>query len=151
MKFPYKAFPRNPSEAFPDRTSELIPYLPITLSYAGKSFDTVALADSGASHCLFPGMLGVGLGIDVEKGAKQKIYGLGRGQVIVHFHEINLKLADCEWTARVGFTMNDLGTTGLLGQSGFFINFRVIFDRMENCVIVNKRTLLQRALTGLGL
>lgn len=81
MKFPYHEFPRNPTQAFPDDTSRLIPLVPIVLRNGDKEFEIDALVDSGASSCLFAGMLGLGLGLDVEKAPFQEIYGLGRGVV----------------------------------------------------------------------
>ena len=50
-----------------------------------------------------------------------------------------------------GFSFDTIGIDGLLGQRGFFDNFRVVLDRADNCIIVNKRSLIQKTLTKFGL
>ena len=151
MRFPYQERPRNPSEAFPNVTSRSVPIIPVTLSSKGQSFTMDALVDSGADNCIFPGMLGVGLGIEVQRGPKQKIFGLGGRVIEAHFHHVKLKVGNAECDVYAGFTFDSIGISGLLGQRGFFDHFRVIFDRSDNSVIINPRTALQKFLTGLGL
>lgn len=151
MRFPYQERPRKPSEAFPNATNRLVSIIPITLSFNDQSFTLDALVDSGADSCLFPGMLGVGLGIEVHKCPKQSITGLGGRVVEARFHKVKLQVGNVECDIYAGFTFDTIGISGLLGQRGFFDNFRVTFDRAENCVIVNKGTAFQRLLTRLGL
>lgn len=103
--------------------------------------------DSGASGCLFPGMLGIALGLEVHKGPTQQITGLGHKEITAHFHNITLKLGNIEWKVYAGFSFDYLGATGLLGQRGFFDNFRVIFDRSAECIIIKKRTIIQQLFT----
>lgn len=151
MKFPYQERPRKSSAAFPDVTSRLVSVIPVTLSFNDQSFTLDALVDSGADSCIFPGMLGVRLGIGVHNCPKQSITGLGAKVIEAHFHQVKLKVGNVECDVYAGFTFDTIGISGLLGQRGFFDNFRVTFDRVENCVIVNRRTVLQRLLTRLGI
>ena len=151
MKFPYHELPRNPTPAFPKETSRLIPLVPIVLKNGDKEFEIDALVDSGASSCLFAGMLGVGLGLDVQKGPSQKIYGLGKGEVTAYFHKITLQIGDVVWNEYVGFCFENFRVDGLLGQKGFFSSFRVIFDYAAGCVVIHKRNFFQRFLTTIGL
>jgi hypothetical protein len=150
MKFPYIEFPIDPSPAFPDRHSDLRPYIPILLKNGDKEFEITALVDSGASHCLFPQMLGIGLGLNVSQGPTQKIGGLGGKVITAHFHEITFQLGNVSWKAYVGFSPSALGTTGLLGHNGFFSRFKVIFDRSAACLIVRKRSAMDKILTALN-
>lgn len=151
MKFPYQEHPRQPSEAFPDTTSRIVPFIPVTIIYKQKPITIDALVDSGADNCIFPGMLGVALGIDVHNGPKQLISGLGARIIEARFHNVLLRVGNVEIKVYAGFTFDTIGTTGLLGQRGFFDNFRVVFDRSDNCVIVNKRSFPQKFLTKCGL
>ncbi len=150
MKFPYQERPRSPSPAFPSAKSYLVPFIPIVVRNGSKQIEVDALVDSGASGCLFPGMLGIALGLDIYKGPTQAITGLGNKEVTAHFHTIRLKLGEEEWQVYAGFSFDYLGATGLLGQRGFFDNFRVIFDYKKECVMVNKRSLSQKLLTLVG-
>lgn len=150
MKFPYQERPRSPSPAFPEAKTYLAPFISIIVKNGDKEVEVDALADSGASGCLFPGMLGIALGIDVYKGPIQAITGLGNKEVTAHFHKIRLRLGKEEWEAYAGFSFDYLGATGLLGQRSFFDHFRVIFDYQTECIIVNKRTISQKILTLVG-
>ena len=151
MKFPYQERPRNPSEAFPDTNTRLVSLIPITVSFQSKSVTIDALVDLGADNCIFPGMLGEALGINVHSGPKQLISGLGARIIEARFHHVILKIGNIEIEVYAGFSFDTIGIDGLLGQRGFFDNFRVILDRTDNCVIVNKRSLVQKDLTKLGL
>ena len=150
MKFPYHELPRNPTPAFPKETRRLVPLVPVVLRNGDKEFEINALVDSGASSCLFAGMLGVGLGLDVSKGPPQKIYGLGRGEVTAYYHKVTLQVGDIVWDEYVGFCFDNFRVDGLLGQKGFFSNFRVVLDHEARCVIVHKRNFFQKFLTNTG-
>ena len=110
-----------------------------------------ALADSGASSCLFAGMIGLGLGLDVEKGPTQKIYGLGRGEVTAHYHHITLQIGGFSWEEYVGFCFDNFRVNGLLGQKGFFSNFRVTFDYEARYVSVSRRGFASKLLSMIGM
>lgn len=150
MKFPYQERPRNPSDAFPNVTSRAVPIIPVTLSFGDRSITLDALVDSGADNCIFPGMLGVGLGIDVNRGPRQNIFGLGGRVIEARFHRVKLSMGSMQCEVYAGFTFDTIGMSGLLGQRGFLDHFRVVFDRSENCVMVNRRAVLQRLLTKFG-
>ena len=149
MKFPYQEYPREPSEAFPDSRTRLSPIIPISVTTPKKSVMIDALVDSGADHCIFPGMLGVALGIDVNKGPKQLISGLGGRVIEARFHSIQLKLGRHLVGVCAGFSFDTIGVTGLLGQKGFFDNFKVIFDRSSQFIIVKRHSVFQKLLSSL--
>ncbi|MBI4432304.1 MAG: aspartyl protease family protein [Candidatus Omnitrophica bacterium] len=89
MRFPYQQHSRNASEAFPQKTTRLLPIIPVT--FHGKEQITIdMLVDSGASACLVPGFLGIALGIDVHSGPRQKITGLGGRQVEARYHNVDM-------------------------------------------------------------
>ncbi len=147
MKFPYVELPRNPSPAFPNATTTLQPQIPIRVRYGDKEFEIYSLVDSGAACCIFPLNLGLGLGIDVEKGPTQRIGGLGGKIINAHFHEVFLRLGRYSWKAYVAFSPDYLGTSSLLGQRGFFSEFRVTFDRRSRCTVIEKNNWWQQFLT----
>lgn len=152
MKFPYQERPRQPSEAFPDDTRRLVSLVPVTLTSTSKekSITLDALVDSGADSCIFPGMIGIALGINVHEGPKQLISGLGGRQVEARFHYIKLRIGNIQFDVYAGFSFDTIGISGLLGQRGFFDNLRVVFDRTDNSVIINRRSCVHKLLTKLG-
>ena len=151
MKFPYHEIPRNPTLAFPDHNSRLVPIVPILLKNGDKEFEIDALVDSGASSCLFAGMLGLGLGLDVKRGPSQPIYGIGSGNVIAYYHNITLQIGNVVWQEYVGFCFDNFRIDGILGQKGFFNNFKVNLDYQAKCVMVHRRNMFQKVLTQIGI
>ena len=97
---------------------------------------------------MFAGMIGVGLGLDVPKGPAQKIYGLGRGEVVAYYHKITLQISDVVWEEYVGFCFDNFRVDGLLGQKGFFSKFRVVFDHEARFVAIHERNFFQKLLTS---
>jgi hypothetical protein len=106
------------------------PLLDIRLSVGNKFQDVAALVDSGADRCLFHADIGRILGLDIEAGTPYEFEGVVSGAVqIGYIHRIHLVVkrlsgidlnvifADCP---QVG--------TGVLGQEGFFQQYRIGFD-----------------------
>jgi hypothetical protein len=108
------------------------------------------LVDSGAACCIFSQNLGLGLGIDVGKGPTQRIGGLGGKVISAHFHDVTLRLGRYSWEAYVAFSPAYLGTSSLLGQRGFFSEFKVAFDFKSRSILVEKRNWRQRFRTVCG-
>jgi len=80
------------------------PFAKITLkSSTGKSFDIVALVDSGADVSLFSRSVARILGIAVRRGKPKVFHGLGGGQVEAYIHRIDLELGGIRLKARVAF------------------------------------------------
>ena len=150
MKFPFVEFPRTPSPAFPEATTTLQPQVPVTIRNGVKEFEIYALVDSGAACCIFPQNLGLGLGLDVEKGPTQRIDGLGGKVIVAHFHRVTLHLEKYTWNAYVGFSPDHLGTSSLLGLKGFFSEFKVTFDYSSRCTMIKKNNISQKFLTLLA-
>ena len=150
MKFPFVELPRTPSPAFPEATTTLQPQVPVVISNGSKKFEIYALVDSGAACCIFPQNLGLGLGIDVEKGPTQRIGGLGGKVIVAHFHEVTLKIGIYSWQAYVGFSPDRLGTSSLLGLRDFFSEFKVTFDYSSRCTIIKKNSLREKFFTYLA-
>ena len=86
--------------------------------------------DSGSDHCLFPMSLVPSLGFDPLDMPSQPISGLGNSGNIAYFESVEIDLGNgVHFRTLAGFTKAlDGGRMGLLGQVGFFENFRVTFD-----------------------
>lgn len=98
-----------------------------------------ALVDSGAIDCIFPESIGRLIGIDVPSGQPKTYFGLA-GQAAPGFvHSIKLQVTGFDhWVSlEVGFISADI--VPLLGQSGFFSQYQVIFERFRKQFEVNTR------------
>jgi aspartyl protease len=86
-----------------------------------------ALVDSGASRCIFHSSLGKAIGLDVAKGEVEETVGVSGLPTVTYLHDVSLYVANQIIKIRAGFT-DQLPLSGLLGRSGFFEHFKIIFD-----------------------
>lgn len=131
MKIPYKAIgPQDPQvvKVFPENKLTFRPVVTIALLHQNTKEKFSALVDSGADACLFPRDAAEVLNIDIKSGPRAFFTGIGGGQIPFYFHEIDIFVGEYQVKTKVGFSTSTIGTTGLLGQQGFFDNFIVSFD-----------------------
>jgi len=107
------------------------PYLRIAVRHTGITQPFLALVDSGAIDTLFPAVVAEVIGIDLESGVRKVYFGIGGHAAIGYVHECQLQVQGFNpWTRiRIGFV--DTIKVPLLGQSGFFENYQVIFERFK--------------------
>lgn len=129
LKFDYRKFPAEPSEAFPRRFSAIRPVIPITLINRGKRINYLSIIDSGADLCIFHAEIGEQIDIDVDKGKLLPFYGIYGKEMKAYFHDIRISVGGYEFDCCAGFSRElDQLPYGLLGQHGFFDLFNVLFD-----------------------
>jgi len=94
----------------------------------------MAYVDSGSPFSLFRADLAGWIGInDITTGKPAEMGGIKAGaRDMSYFHRIKLYI-ETEWLVEVwaGFSTS-LSVAGLLGQNGFFDNFRVTLDHAVN-------------------
>lgn len=134
MRRKYTRIPvARPPSVFRDASPLWVPYLFVRLGANRHETPKFrALVDSGSPYCIFHATLGELIGIEIEKGVPDRIYGVGAGLGDpVFFHKVQL-FVDQEWVIEttVGF-VKGLAIGGILGRAGFFDNFRVCFDHSE--------------------
>jgi len=107
------------------------PYLRIAVRHTDITQPFLALVDSGAIDTLFPAVVAEVIGIDLESGVRKVYFGIGGHAAIGYVHECQLQVQGFNpWiTVRIGFV--DTIKIPLLGQSGFFENYQVIFERFK--------------------
>jgi len=127
MKFDYFKQPNflNPNKPWISR-----PLIPVRLLYNDKHIDVYALIDSGADASLFHSSIGKELGIDIGVGRKEKFFGISADGIDVYFHKVQLQIKGLSEIIdlKVGFTESK-GVGAILGQSGFFENYHIKFER----------------------
>jgi hypothetical protein len=130
VTFNYAPFPIKPNAVYPQGT---VAYRPLALatvtSSNGAMLRCLVLADSGADGCLFPLSLAMLLKIDTLKLPKATTGGVGSQGNITYYDSLKIDMGNgIEFSAYVGFTRGlDTIGMGLLGQSGFFENYKVEF------------------------
>lgn len=102
-----------------------LPLIPIRLSYK-HNLGKVAvdcLIDSGADINLFPADWGESVEINIKKGAKQIINGIGAIGVESYVHDIKVYLGtEISFITKANFSYSQ--EIPLLGRTGFFNHFK---------------------------
>ena len=117
MNFPYKK----------DSAREFYPIVDLFADYKGKTAKIFALLDSGASISIFKPEVAESLGLDVEKGKTTYLGGVG-GRIKGYIHELQLDIAERLLKVPVVFSYEYTVSFNLLGRSGIFENFKILFD-----------------------
>ena len=108
------------------------PYLQVTIRYqqnAGQPL--LALVDSGAIDTLFPASLADTLGIDVLSGERKPYFGIGGNLAIGYIHECDMQVSGFKTWVKMRIAFLETIQIPLLGQSGFFENYQVLFERFR--------------------
>jgi hypothetical protein len=140
ISIPYSPFPIPPSNKLDPKQSSLFrPVVELKLkSKDGKEISYSALIDSGADYCLFHGIIGEQIGLNVKKGKPLNFYGTGGRTQTAYFHEIMFSIEGTEITTMVGFSYGlESLNVGLLGQTGFFNKFKIEFDLQKRIITLD--------------
>ena len=86
-----------------------------------------ALIDSGATISVFKEEIAEQLGIEVESGEKITLGGVG-GRIVGYIHKLRINIANKEFVCPVVFSHEYFVSLNLLGRSGFFEKFKIIFE-----------------------
>ncbi len=98
-----------------------------------KRVEVGCLIDSGADDIFLNMRLADTLGIDMSKGARKEYQGITSAPVVAteQLLSINVRPDTQGFNVTCSF-LPDLPVFGLLGQNGFFDNYKVVFKRYEN-------------------
>jgi hypothetical protein len=87
------------------------------------------LIDSGADYCVFHAEIGEQIGLQIESGKRLAFFGSSGQEQSAFFHEIKLEVGGHEISCFAGFSRELQSLPyGILGQEGFFDNFKIVFD-----------------------
>jgi len=109
----------------------------------------VGLVDSGSDITIIDYEFAEELGIEIKKGPKIKVYGIGEGKIEVWFSLVGFILEDdngnqpITYQDLVGFTYESFPLTmpqqtAILGTVGFFRHLKVTFDYPRSIVLEPK-------------
>jgi len=108
------------------------PVIPIKLKNKDLEIGYHVLIDSGADICLFHSEVGEAIGIDITKGIKKEVFGVGGKASVYYVHKVVIEVGGWEYKIEAGF-LPHIATRivpyGIVGQIGFFEFFKVIFDK----------------------
>lgn len=115
-----------------------IPLIDIVINYKkGHMLNVLSLVDSGASVNLFPASLGEKLGINIRRGKKHKIAGIGDIRIESFFHEgVGIFIEGHKMETNAYFSYQQ--QIPLLGQNGFFDKCdKILFNRRAEEIMIS--------------
>ena len=97
-----------------------------------KSINVDCLVDSGADDILLHSEFAKILELDVENGEERLYQGIGGKPIKAFLFRLKMQIKgdSSSYMVRCAF-MPDLKRAGLLGQKGFFDNYKVVFERAK--------------------
>lgn len=130
MKFRYKKY----------APGVLRPVIPVEIGFGNISVPHEVLVDSGADFCIFDAQIGQVLGIDIEKGDKQEVWGITGVGENYYVHPVTINIGGQLHKIEAGFLpgIARLGY-GVVGQKGFFDIFVVKFDLAKEEIELKER------------
>ena len=120
---------------------EMVPRVPMVFRNPknGRELPIFCLVDSGASDTLINREIAESLGIEVKGGNPHSYGGIG-GSVKGYEHTITMRLAgDTREFTIVCSVLALPSYDGLLGQRGFFDNYKVVFEKYKKRFEVTAR------------
>lgn len=135
MRFFYK---KNELPPGMRREFLLKPIIPVCLFYKNSFVKIEALIDSGADFCVFHSEIAEILGIKWQKGHAHDFLGITGEHGKVYFHTIKIKIGTSTKEISCGFSKNlSEYSYGILGQEGFFENFKVNFSLKNETIEIS--------------
>jgi len=87
-------------------------------------------ADSGADITLLPKSACKGLGYKLKTGKSGYVGGITRGKIKVYVHQLNTKLGEETFKARIAFAQTE-NIPPLLGRTDIFDQFKVCYNNKQ--------------------
>ena len=143
MKFKYRYF-RDSSG--PGRDYIRVPLLQVRLGFGTNHTDVVGLVDTGATDCLFDRDVADDLGIKLtDSDITREYVGVGGQSIVGHIHSVRFQVQGFSECIEIdaGFIDAKLPYQ-LLGQTGFFDNYEISFQRYRGRFEVKSRSFLHR-------
>ena len=111
--------------------SDYYPVIPLVFLIGNKRVRSRALIDSGATISVFGEETAEALGVEIEKGEKTVLGGVG-GRIVGYIHKLRVRIAGKDFLCPIVFSREYLVSFNLLGRQEFFKRFRIIFEEKKN-------------------
>jgi hypothetical protein len=138
MEFNYR---KEPDRTKPKKLWIKRPKVQVRLFNGAQHTDLICLVDSGADDCMFHSSVATLLGFDLKSGSLKQFGGIKEGATVdSYLHAIELQIYGfTERISVVAAFSEELGAGGLLGQSGFFENYRVDFEGYRGVMTITPK------------
>jgi len=115
------------------RKNRLYPIIPVTISKGQMFLRTEGLIDSGANISVFSADIAEYFGIDITKGEKVYLQGIG-GHIAGYIHEMALTMSNVTVPCRIVLSPELIIGFNVLGRENLFDKFLITFDESHKKV-----------------
>lgn len=116
------------------------PLLRVLVRNGANMTGYLALLDTGATDCIFPASSGVrDLGIDLQQGRSVPFRGIAVQEAWGFVHRVQLQVEGFTHWIEIDAAFVEQEEVPILGQSGFFDNYQVVFERFRQQFEVNTK------------
>lgn len=113
--------------------SAYFPVIPLIFLIGENRIRSYALVDSGANISVFGEETAKALEIQIEKGEKTILGGVG-GRIVGYIHTLRVRTAGRDFSCPIVFSREYRVSFNLLGREGFFEQFLITFDERRRAV-----------------
>jgi hypothetical protein len=107
--------------------------------------DVRCLLDSGAIDSIFHSSIARVLGIDLTSGRPKEYTGIAGQTILAYLHPIQLQVQGFHERITLEAAFTDAHELALIGQTGFFDEYQVTFERYRGRFEIKSRIHLRRA------
>ena len=100
----------------------------------------LALVDSGSVDCVFPASVGELLHIDIRSGQPYEFHGFDLRLVRGFIHKVQLQVTGFAHWVPIDAVFLESSGIAILGQSGFFESYQVVFERWTRRFEITAKT-----------
>jgi len=118
-----------------EKDGQYFPIAEVTLRKGKKIIRIKALVDSGASFSVFRPEIAQELGIDIEKGKKIYLVGIG-GRILGYLHKVSLTVGNKNFLCKIIFSSEYNVSFSLLGRDNFFLPFVISFFEKKRKILI---------------
>ncbi len=138
MQFEYR---KEPDRTKPKKEWIKRPKIQVGLHNGDNHVQLICLVDSGADDCMFHSSIADVLGIDLKTGTHKPFRGIAKDVLIdAYLHPIEIQLQGFSERVPVMAAFCDSSAVdGILGQSGFFENYKVEFEGYRGKLEITSR------------
>src|SRR5437867_8353975 len=104
------------------------PLLQVFIRHDLNMQPVLALVDSGSSDCIFAASVGEVLGIDVPSGRPHQFLSFNLQETRGFVHTVNLQVTGFSHWIEIEAVFIESEVMPILGQSGFFQNYQIVFE-----------------------
>jgi hypothetical protein len=118
-----------------EKNGQYFPIVEVKLKNRKNELTVKALIDSGASFSVFRPEIAQELGIDLERGKKIYLTGIG-GRILGYLHKVPVSLGNKNFLCKIIFSPEFNVSFNLLGRDNFFMPFIISFFEKNKKTIV---------------